>query len=93
MNTVSEPRKGQTPPAKGSRLLLVLSIALSAAGLGGFIYLFVRDINVYWFILSPIIIALYQVPAVLVFWFYKRGRAAAARSGNEEEGRPGENQP
>jgi len=88
MSTVSEPRKAQTPLPKTALLLLVLSIILSAAGLAGFIYLFVRDFNIYWFILSPIIIALYQAPAVLVFWFYKRRRAAAARSGDKEEGRP-----
>jgi Ca2+/Na+ antiporter len=57
-------------------ILLVLSILLSAAGVAGFIYLFVLDFNIYWLFLSPIIIALYQVPAAFVFWLYKRKRAA-----------------
>jgi Ca2+/Na+ antiporter len=51
---------------------LAASILLSLAGVAGFIYLFSRDFNVYWLILSPVIIALYQLPAVFVFWLYKR---------------------
>jgi hypothetical protein len=93
MSTDNGSRESRPPLPKAARLLFVLSIVLSAAGLGGFVYLFVRDFNIYWFILSPIIIALYQMPAVLVFWFYKKRRAAAARSGEAKEGHPGEDGP
>jgi hypothetical protein len=67
--------------------LLAASILLSVGGFGGFVYLFARDFNVFWLILAPIIIALYQIPAVFVFWLYrkqapqrqgKRGAAAAS---------------
>jgi hypothetical protein len=61
-----------------------LAVFLSAAGLAGFVYLFVRDFNIYWLILSPVIIAFYQVPAAFVFWLHKKRRAAAARAGGAE---------
>ncbi len=69
-----------------ARIYLVLSIALCLAGLAGFVLLFARDLNVYWLILSPVIIAVYQVPAAYCFWLYKR-----ARGGKREtnEGRDG----
>jgi membrane protein YdbS with pleckstrin-like domain len=62
------------------------SILLSLAGVAGFIYLFVRDFNLYWLILSPVIIALYQIPAVFVFWLYRR------RTGRKEDD-PGSDAP
>jgi len=71
---------------KKPAILPLLAVLLSAAGLAAFAYLFVRDFNVYWLILSPVILALYQVPAVFVFWLHKRRRAASARAG-ETEGR------
>ncbi len=57
-------------------LFLVLAIFLSLAGMGGFVYLFVKDFNVYWLILSPVILALYQIPAVFIYWLLKRRRRA-----------------
>jgi Ca2+/Na+ antiporter len=65
--------KVPSPRAKAA-LLLVASILLSLAGIGGFIVLFARDFTVYWLILSPVIITLYQLPAVYVFWLYRRRR-------------------
>jgi len=47
----------------------------SAAGIAGFIFLFVLDFNIYWLILSPIILALYQAPAVYLFWLWKKRRS------------------
>ena len=35
------------------------SLVLALGGLAGFILIFVRHMNVYWFILSPIILSLY----------------------------------
>ena len=45
---------------------------LSLAGLAGFIVLFARHMNIYWFILSPLILAVYQIPAVVVYALWKR---------------------
>jgi len=55
-----------------SIFLLVASILLSLVGIGAFILLFGRDLNVFWVILAPIIIAVYQIPAVAVFYLRKR---------------------
>jgi len=76
---------------KGPILLLALSILLAFLGLAGFIYLFVLDFNVYWLFLAPVIIALYEIPAVFIFWLYKRKRAAPRRQAKDEE--PGPSQP
>jgi len=53
---------------------IVAAAVLSLAGLAGFIILFVRHMTVWWFILSPIILAVYQIPAALVYAFGKRRR-------------------
>jgi len=53
-------------------LLLIGSIITAVGGLIGFFLLFIPDFNVYWFILSPIIIAFYEAPAVFLFWLYKK---------------------
>jgi len=75
--------------------LLIASILLSLAGIGAFLWIFGRDFNIYWLILSPVIIVLYQLPAVYVFWHYKRRRARAkmaedrpADGRNGDPGRP-----
>jgi hypothetical protein len=70
-----------------SRGLLVLSIILSAAGVGGFLFLFVRDFNVYGLILAPVILAVYQIPAAFVFWLWKRRRRGRAGDASDAEGR------
>jgi hypothetical protein len=49
-----------------------LALALSLLGVAGFIFLFVRDFSIYWLILSPVIFVVYQFPAVVVFWLYKK---------------------
>jgi hypothetical protein len=53
-------------------LLLVISIFLSLGGIAAYIYLFIPDFNIYWLILSPVIIVMYQTPAYLVFRQYKK---------------------
>ncbi len=55
-----------------STFLLAASILLSLGGIIGFIFLFGRDLNVFWVILTPIILAIYQIPAVAVFYLWKR---------------------
>jgi len=54
--------------------MLIAAIVLSLLGIAAFVFLFARDFNVYWLILSPVIFAVYQFPAVLAFWFYKKRR-------------------
>lgn len=53
-------------------LLLVSSILASLAGIALFIMLFIPDFNIYWLIISPIIIALYQAPAAYLFYLYRK---------------------
>ena len=54
---------------------LALAALLSLAGIAGFIVLFARDMTVYWFILSPLILIVYQFPAFVMFRMWKRKRA------------------
>ena len=67
------------PRAKRRPAFLVLSVLASIGGVAAFLWLFIGDFNIYWLILSPIIIALYQFPAVFFFWLYKGGRAHRPR--------------
>jgi ABC-type multidrug transport system permease subunit len=55
-----------------SILWLAGAIILSLGGVAGFIILFAPDMNVFWIILSPIIIAVYQIPAVVVYSLWKK---------------------
>ena len=65
--------------------LLVASIILSLAGIGGFVFLFAGNFNIYWLILSPVIITLYELPAVYAFRLYRKRRTAAEQRGEAEE--------
>ena len=81
----------KTSPRKVESLrpdpLPVLALVLSILGIAGFIYLFIRDFNIYLLILSPVILVVYQFPAVAVFWIYKRRREARdKRDGREVQG-------
>lgn len=55
-----------------SHLLLASSILASVAGVAAFLFLFLPDFNIYWLILSPMILALYQTPAVFLYWLWKK---------------------
>ena len=57
-------------------LLLLGSVLAAAAGIAAFIYLFVRDLNVFILILSPVILACYMIPAGVLYGMYKRRRRA-----------------
>ena len=72
-------------PKTGAGPYLAASIVLGLAGIGGFIWIFARDFNIYWLILSPVIITLYELPAVYAFWLYRKKRAAAAGRGEARE--------
>jgi hypothetical protein len=56
----------------GMFLLLAASAAFSLGGLAAFVLLFARHMNVYWLILSPLILAVYQFPAVVMLWLWRR---------------------
>jgi hypothetical protein len=60
------------------RLWLTASLILALGGLAGFFLIFVRHMNVYWFILSPMILAVYEIPAVVVYGTWKKRRRKAA---------------
>ena len=53
---------------------LVLAIMAAIGGMAFFIFLFIPDFNVYSLIISPIIIAFYEAPAVFFYWIYKKKR-------------------
>ena len=55
--------------------------ALSLAGFVIFAVLFIPRMNVFWFILSPMIIAVYQIPAVVVYALWKRARRKSGEAG------------
>ncbi len=89
---LNSPKKESGLNKACSFLWITMSVGLSLGGIAAFIFLFIRDFNVYWLILSPLILALYQFPAVFVFWLWKRKtrqealRASrAARGGIAEE--------
>jgi Na+-transporting methylmalonyl-CoA/oxaloacetate decarboxylase gamma subunit len=69
----------------GPLLLLSGAVLFALTGLVAFVLLFVRGMNVYWFILSPLILAVYQMPAVVLFWLWKRGKKRAAAESAESE--------
>lgn len=58
-----------------SKILSVLWLAaaaiLSLAGAAAFVYLFLRDLNLFYLIVSPVIFAVYQFPAVIIFRLWK----------------------
>jgi hypothetical protein len=66
-------------------LLLIGSILASIGGVAAFLFLFLRDFNVFTLIVSPVILACYQGPAALLFWLYRR-RRQRERESEEEYG-------
>ena len=69
----------------GAGAYLIASLVLGLAGIGGFVWIATRDFNIYWLILSPVIITLYELPAVYVFRLYRKKRAAAEQRGEAAE--------
>ena len=76
-----------------SSLLLATSILLSLGGIAVFVVLFVLEFNVYWLILSPVIFAVYQIPAVFVYWIWKRRKTPIAEEEPSEGGPPSSDHP
>ena len=68
-------------------LWIIVSIVFSIAGFVAFFLLFIPDFNMYWLILAPVILVMYQAPAVLVIYFYKkRKKKIEGKEEEEEEG-------
>jgi hypothetical protein len=57
---------------------LVAAVVLAFAGIGAFVWISVQDFSIYWLILSPVIIAVYELPAFYALWLYRRKRRASA---------------
>ena len=64
-------------------LLPVLAVVFSIGGIAGFAYLFLRELNVFWLVVAPIIFAMYQIPAAGLWWLWKKRK-------REREGKKGE---
>jgi len=71
-----------------SVIWLGAAIAFSIGGLAFFVLLFGRQINVFWIVVLPIIFAVYQIPAAVVFWLWRR-KYRPSRPGPSEEGDSG----
>jgi len=68
------------------------AVLLSLAGLGGFIILLAREMNVFWLVLAPVIFAVYQIPAAVVYALWKRKHGKKTPSKDDaQEGNDGEN--
>jgi len=77
-----------------STVLLATAVLLSIGGLVAFVYLFVLDFNLYWLILSPVILALYQLPAAFFYWLHKRARRRSeGPDPGPDRGPPGQTPP
>lgn len=57
---------------------LVVAVVLAVAGIGAYAWISILNFNIYWLILSPVIIAVYELPAFYAFWLYRRKRRASA---------------
>jgi len=65
-------------------LLLIGSILASLVGFAGFIILFIPDFDIFRLILAPVIIACYQIPAVVLFSLYKKKKQKLSNPDQEE---------
>jgi Ca2+/Na+ antiporter len=63
---------------------LVISIIAFLGGLAAFFFLFILDFNIYWLILSPVILAIYQIPAAYFFWLYRKAKNAKQKGSDIE---------
>jgi hypothetical protein len=66
-------------------IFLCASIIACITGIVLFIVLFTPDFNIYWLILSPVILALYQAPAAYFFRLYKRTKRKLQQAPPDEE--------
>lgn len=79
-----------------SVLWVGVAVGFSIAGLAFFILLFGSRLNSFWVILAPVIFAVYQIPAVVIFALWKRRRrknAAVQEDSPESADDEGEEDP
>lgn len=69
----------------GSVFWLVAAGLLSAGGLAFSLWLIITNFSLIWLIISPVLIAFYQSPAVLIFRIWKRRRSVASQGPVSEE--------
>ena len=62
---------------------LVIAILACIGGLAAFFFLFILDLNIYWLILSPVILAIYLTPAAYFAWLYKKAKRAKSELGKK----------
>ncbi|MFO7865984.1 MAG: hypothetical protein R6V02_04120 [Candidatus Aminicenantes bacterium] len=62
------------------RGLLAASILAGFGGIAAFLVLFLPDYNIYWFMLSPIILTFYELPAIYLFWLYRKKKTIHLRT-------------
>ena len=67
-----------------TQLLLVSSILASLGGIAAFIILYIPQFHLYWLIVSPIIIAIYQAPAAYLFSLWRKRRKREIEQENKE---------
>jgi hypothetical protein len=53
---------------------LIASMLSFLIGLAAFVYLFILDINIYYFILAPVILALYLSPSAFLFGQWRKAK-------------------
>ena len=62
----------------GAGAYLIAAVVLALAGIGAFVWISLLNFSIYWLILSPVIIAVYELPAFYAFWLYRRKCRASA---------------
>lgn len=78
-------KKDQDPKSSLVHLLIPASILASLAGFAAFILLIIPDFNIYWLIVSPIILAFYQAPAVYLCWLWKKKTNRLIKTESDDE--------
>ncbi len=61
------------------------SIVFSIGGFVAFFLLFIPDFNMYWLIIAPVILVMYQAPAVLLFYVYKKRKKKIEENNSSKE--------
>ncbi len=69
-------------------LLPVLAVVFSIGGIAGFAYLFLRELNVFWLVVAPIIFAMYQIPAAGLWWWWKKRKRERENPPEKNGGAP-----
>ena len=68
-----------------THLLLLTSILASLGGIAAFIVLYIPQFHLYWLIVSPIIIAIYQAPAAYLFSLWRKRKKREIEKSNNSQ--------